>query len=68
MFYVVTVGQGTASQQSYAHATERLCRDYVALHWVVTEKAMHTRQTRPGAHDKVGAPRLGVHDRGILSR
>ena len=28
----------------------------------------HVRQTKPGSHDKAGAPRLGPHDRGIILR
>ena len=67
VFYVTIVGQGTMLQLGYARATETLCRNNVALHCVATEKAMRMRQTRPSAHDKAGAPRLGAHDRGILS-
>ena len=29
---------------------------------------MRAQQTRSGAHDRANAPRLGMHDRGILSR
>ena len=66
VFYVVTVRQGTTSQPGYALATRTLCRDSVALRCVVTKKAMSARQTRPGAHDKAGAPRLCAYDRDIL--
>ena len=67
MFYVATVGQGTASQLGYAHATEMLCHGSVVLCCVETKKAMRARQTKPSAHDKAGAPRMGVHNRGIMS-
>ena len=68
VLYVATVGQGISSQPGYTCAIETLCRDSVALHCVATEKVMRERQTRLGAHHKAGTPRLGVHDRGILSR
>ena len=67
MFYVATVGQGIALQPGYACTIEILCRNSVALRYVVTEKVMRARQTKPGAYDKAGAPRLGADDRGILS-
>ena len=57
------MGQGTTSQLGYAHVTETLCRDSVALHCVMTEKAMWSN--RPGW---VRTTRLGAHDIGILSR
>ena len=60
--------QGTALQPSYVRAIETLCRDSVALRCITTKKVMLPQQTRPGVHDKAGAPRLGVHDKGILSR
>ena len=67
VFYVATVGQGIALQPSYACATETLCHDSVALCCVTIEKAMRAQQTKPGAYDKVGAPRLGANYRGIMS-
>ena len=45
-----------------------LHRNNVALHYVTTEKATHARQTRSGGLNKASAPRLGAHDRGIMSR
>ena len=48
--------------------TETLYHDSVVLCCVATERAIHSRQTRPGAHDKLGAPRLGAHERGIMLR
>ena len=68
VFHVATMGQGTVLQSGYARTIETLCRDSVALCCIATEKAMHARQTRLGAHDKAGAPRLGVHDKGIPSQ
>ena len=68
VFHVATMGQGTVLQSGYARTVETLCRDSVALCCIATEKAMHARQTRLGAHDKAGAPRLGVHDKGIPSQ
>ena len=67
MLYVATVGQGTPLQPGYARATETLFRDSVALCCAAIEKTMRTRQTRPSTHNKAGAPRLGAHDKGILS-
>ena len=66
--YVVTMGQGTMSQPGCARVIETLCRDSVALCCVATKKAMRVRQTRSGTHNKASTPRLGGHDRGILSR
>ena len=48
--------------------TDTLCHDSVALCYVTTEKAICERQTRPGAHDKAGTPRLGAHDKVIMSQ
>ena len=65
--------QGIASQPGYAHATETLYHDSVTLCCVVMEKTMCARQTKlgdrqtkSGTHDRAGALRLGMHDRGIL--
>ena len=44
--------------------TETLYRDSVAS----LQRRPRARHTRPGAHDMAGAPRLGPHDKGILSR
>ena len=68
MFYVATVGQGTASQPGYARTTKALYRDIVAPRCVAIENAMRVQQTKFDAHNKASAPRLGVHDRDILSR
>ena len=68
VFHVAIVGQGIASQPGYERATETLCRYSVALRCIATDKAMRAQQARPGAHDKVGPPRLSSHDRGILLR
>ena len=58
MFYVATVGQGTASQPGCVRTTDTLCRNSVALCCVATENATRARQTRPDAHDKTGHSRL----------
>ena len=41
VYYVMSVGQGTASQPSCVCVTGTLCRDNVVLCCVVIEKAMH---------------------------
>ena len=68
VFHVAIVGQGIASQPGYERATETLCHDSVVLRCIATDKTMRTQQARPGAHDKVGPPRLSAHDKGILLR
>ena len=65
--YFKTMGQGTAPQPGCVRDRDSLSRQCGVELRRDRESHARARQTRSGAHAKVGAPRVGVHDRGIMS-